>query len=247
MTTTDDHGRDASQTESVETVDMNTEVIVIRLSDVARAEEFYRRLGWRLDATPPNVVQFTPPRFLVLGPLGPTLRSAVPGSAPAYLVASDIEAAELHRRGGVEVGDLSPLGPDGLVSGPDPERRSYRTRATFSDPDGNNWVLQEVTTRPPGRVDPGATTFSSVSDLAGALRRAEPRTASTRSAPAGRPGLAHLVCHVRRGRTGRASPCPSERHSPGQVFTRQSTGARRCQARLRLDDQFQGVWLVWCV
>ena len=174
MTTTDDHGRDASQTESVQTVDMKIEVIVIPVSDVARAKEFYRRLGWRLDATPPSVVQFTPPSSWCSVQFGPTLSSAVPGSATAYLVVSDIEAARAALvAAGVEVGDLSHLGPDGPVSGPDPERRSYRTRATFSDPDGNNWVLQEVTTRLPGRVDPGATTFSSVSDLAGALRRAE--------------------------------------------------------------------------
>ena len=160
--------------ESVETVDMKVEVIVIPVADVARAKEFYGRLGWRLDTTPPTVVQFTPPGSWCSVQFGPTLSSAAPGSAKAYLVVSDIEAArDAVVAAAVEVSELFHLGPDGPVSGPDPERGSYRTRATFSDPDGNSWVLQEVTTRLPGRVDPGATTFSSATDLAGALRRAE--------------------------------------------------------------------------
>lgn len=174
MTTTDVHDRDASEAGQVGTIDMKIEVIVIPVSDIAHSKEFYGRLGWRLDATPPSVVQFTPPSSWCSVQFGPTLSSAAPGSAKAYLVVSDIDAArDAVLAAGVEVGELFHLGPDGPVSGPDPERGSYRTRATFSDPDGNSWVLQEVTSRLPGRVDPGATTFSSVSDLAGALRRAE--------------------------------------------------------------------------
>lgn len=172
MSTTDD--REPSRLRPVETIDMKIEVIVISVVDVDRATEFYARLGWRLDATPPGVVQFTPPGSWCSVQFGPTLSSAAPGWSKAYLVVSDIEAArDALVAAGVEVGELSHLGPDGPVSGPDPDRRSYRTRATFSDPDGNSWVLQEVTTRLPGRVDPGATSFSSVRDLAGALRRAE--------------------------------------------------------------------------
>jgi catechol 2,3-dioxygenase-like lactoylglutathione lyase family enzyme len=171
MSTADD--REPSRTPSVDT-DMRIEVIVISVSDVDRATEFYGRLGWRLDATPPGVVQFTPPGSWCSVQFGPGLSSAAPGWAKAYLVVSDIEAARNALvAAGVEVGELFHLGPDGVVSGPDPEHRSYRTRATFSDPDGNGWVLQEVTTRLPGRVDPGPTTFSSARDLAAALRRAE--------------------------------------------------------------------------
>jgi catechol 2,3-dioxygenase-like lactoylglutathione lyase family enzyme len=174
MSTTDVHDRDASDAGQAEAIDMKIEVIVIPVSDVARSREFYGRLGWRLDATPPSVVQFTPPSSWCSVQFGPTLSSAAPGSAKAYLVVSDIDAArDAVLAAGVEVSELFHLGPDGPVSGPDPARGSYRTRATFSDPDGNSWVLQEVTSRLPGRVDPGATTFSSVSDLADALRRAE--------------------------------------------------------------------------
>lgn len=171
---TDAHDRDSARMEPVEAIDMKVEVIVLAVSDVARATEFYARLGWRQDATPPGVVQFTPPGSWCSVQFGPTLSSAAPGWTTAYLVVSDIEATRTALlAAGVQVGELSHLGPDGVASGPDPERRSYRTRATFSDPDGNTWVLQEVTTRLPGRVDPGVTTFSSASDLAGALRRAE--------------------------------------------------------------------------
>jgi catechol 2,3-dioxygenase-like lactoylglutathione lyase family enzyme len=196
MSTTDVHDRDASDTGQAEAIDMKIEVIVIPVSDVARSREFYGRLGWRLDATPPSVVQFTPPSSWCSVQFGPTLSSAAPGSAKAYLVVSDIDAArDAVLAAGVEVSELFHLGPDGPVSGPDPARGSYRTRATFSDPDGNSWVLQEVTSRLPGRVDPGATTFSSVSDLADALRRAEmahgeheKRTARpTRTGPPGTP------------------------------------------------------------
>jgi catechol 2,3-dioxygenase-like lactoylglutathione lyase family enzyme len=157
------------------TADMKLEVVVIPVSDVDRAREFYVGIGWRLDVTPPGVVQLTPPGSECSVQFGANLTSAAPGSAQnTYLIVSDIEAARDELvAAGVEVGEIFHLGPDGPVSGPDPERGSYRSLASFSDPDGNSWRLQEITTRLPGRVDPGATSFGSASDLASAMRRAE--------------------------------------------------------------------------
>jgi catechol 2,3-dioxygenase-like lactoylglutathione lyase family enzyme len=164
---------DATSDASVARVDMKLEVVVIPVSDVDRAKEFYGRLGWRLDVTPPGVVQFTPPGSCCSVQFGKNLASAAPGSAKGYLIVSDIETArDKLVAAGIEVGEFFHIGPDGRVSGLDPERRSYRSRASFSDPDGNVWLLQEITTRLPGRIDPGATSFSSASDLASALRRA---------------------------------------------------------------------------
>jgi catechol 2,3-dioxygenase-like lactoylglutathione lyase family enzyme len=154
-------------------MDVKLEVVVIPVADVDRAKEFYKKLGWRLDVTPPIVVQFTPPGSWCSVQVGKSLTSAAPGSAKAYLIVSDIEAARSQLvSAGVEVSEFFHIGPGGLVSGLDPERRSYYSRASFSDPDGNVWLLQEVTTRLPGRVDSGVTSFSSASDLASALRRA---------------------------------------------------------------------------
>jgi catechol 2,3-dioxygenase-like lactoylglutathione lyase family enzyme len=173
MSTTDVRSNDASGTAGVETVDMKLEVVVIPVSDVDRAKEFYGRLGWRLDVTPPFVVQFTPHGSGCSVQFGTNLTSAAPGSAKGYLIVSDIEAArDALAAVGTKVSEIFHLGPDGRVSGPDPERRSYRSRASFSDPDGNNWLLQEVTTRLPGRIETAATSFGSASDLASAMRRA---------------------------------------------------------------------------
>lgn len=158
---------------SVARVDMKLEVAVIPVSDVDRAKEFYMKLGWRLDATPPIVVQFTPPGSWCSVQFGTTLTSAAPGSVKGYLIVSDIVTARDQLVGaGIEVGEFFHIGPEGRVSGLDPERRTYRSRASFSDPDGNVWLLQEITTRLPGRVDSGVTSFGSASDLASALRRA---------------------------------------------------------------------------
>jgi catechol 2,3-dioxygenase-like lactoylglutathione lyase family enzyme len=169
--------------------DMKLEVVVIPVSDVDRAKEFYARVGWRLDADFPfdngfRVVQFTPPGSVCSVQFGTTITSAAPGSARGlYLVVSDAEAArrELAARG-VDVSEVfhaetpgaqfQPAGTGGRVYGPAPDHASYRSFATFSDPDGNGWLLQEVTTRLPGRIDPAATSFGSASDLASALRRA---------------------------------------------------------------------------
>lgn len=164
------------------TVDLKLEVVVIPVSDVDRAKRFYGGLGWRLDADFAvgdsfRAVQFTPSGSPSSIHFGKGITSAAPGTASgAYLVVSDIEAAraELIDRG-AEVSEIFHREGPGqpAVSGRDPQRRSYRSYATFSDPDGNGWLLQEVTERLPGRVDTAATTFASAADLAGALRRAE--------------------------------------------------------------------------
>ncbi|MGK5741042.1 VOC family protein [Micromonospora sp. URMC 103] len=155
-------------------IDMKLEVVVIPVSDVDRAKEFYGHLGWRLDKTPPGIVQYTPHGSGCSVQFGPNLTTAAPGSAKEYLIVSDIEAARNALvAAGVEISEIFHTAPNGTVSGMDPERRSYFSRASFQDPDGNIWLLQEVTTRLPGRLEPGETSFSSVSDLASALRRAE--------------------------------------------------------------------------
>ncbi len=178
---------------SVARVDMKLEIVVIPISDVDRAKEFYRRLGWRLDADFAHgddwrAIQFTPPGSGCSVIFGKNVTAAAPGSAQGlYLIVSGIEAArdELLRRGveisevfhdadGVYAGTHEPYLFGRLrVSRPDPEHRSYRSFASFRDPDGNGWLLQEVTTRLPGRIDPATTTFASANDLASALRRAE--------------------------------------------------------------------------
>ena len=155
-------------------MDMKLEVVTIPVSDIDRAKDFYSRLGWRLDETPPWVVQFTPPGSECSIHFGKDRTSAPPGSFEnLYLVVSDIEAARAELVGrGIEVSEIFHPGEDGPVDGPDPARRTYSSLATFSDPDGNRWLLQEVTSRLPGRVEASATTFSSTSDLDDALRRA---------------------------------------------------------------------------
>jgi len=158
-------------------IEMKLEVVVIPVADVERAKRFYGSLGWRLDADIARgddfrVVQFTPPGSPASIHFGKGVTSAAPGSAQnVYLIVSDIEVAraELVARG-VDVSEVFHRGPGGFVNGVDPERHTYSSFATFSDPDGNRWLLQEVTVRLPGRVD-GAT-FSAAADLAAALRRA---------------------------------------------------------------------------
>ncbi|GAB4057372.1 VOC family protein [Catellatospora paridis] len=162
-------------TPGVADIDMKLEVVVIPVSDVARAEEFYGRLGWRSDQTPPGsgVVQLTPHGSECSVHFGTNLTTAAPGSARSFLIVSDIEQAhDALAAAGVQVSDVFHLGSDGPIKGPDPDRGTYRSRAEFADPDGNTWVLQEITNRLPGRVDPGATAFTSTTDLATAMRRA---------------------------------------------------------------------------
>lgn len=160
----------------VKAVDMKLEVIVIPVSDVDRAEQFYRKLGWRQDVTPPGsgVLQFTPHGSACSIQFGKSLTSATPGSAQrTYLVVSDIEATRNALvEAGIEVSEIFHLGPNGPVGGPDPDHGTYRSLATFSDPDGNSWLLQEITARLPGRIDTGVTSFSSETDLISALIRA---------------------------------------------------------------------------
>lgn len=154
-------------------IDMKAEVIVIPVADVDRAKEFYRRLGWRLDATPPSITQFTPRGSACSIQFGAALTSAAPGSAKAYLVVTDIVAARNALVDvGVEVGEIFHFGSNGITPGADPERRSYLSQAVFNDPDGNVWLLQEVTTRLPGRVETTSTSFATTEDLADAMRRA---------------------------------------------------------------------------
>jgi len=166
----------STERSNARTVDQKLEVVVIPVSDVERATEFYRRLGWRQDVTPPGsgVVQFTPPGSWCSVHFGKSLTSAAPGSARAYLIVSDIEAARRELvAAGIEVSEFFHLGAKGPAGGLDPERRTYFSLASLSDPDGNTWLLQEITTRLPGRVDAAATSFGDASDLAGAMRRAE--------------------------------------------------------------------------
>ena len=186
------YSNDAGEIASVKHADMKFEIVVIPVSDVDRAKEFYRRLGWRLDADFASgddfrVIQFTPPGSGCSVIFGKNVTAAAPGSAQGlYLVVSDIAAARDELRGrGVEVSEV--FHSDGVyagtdepylfgrrrISGPDPEHGTYRSFASFRDPDGNGWLFQEVTTRLAGRIDSAAMTFASANDLASALRRAE--------------------------------------------------------------------------
>ena len=168
-------------------MDLKLEVVVIPVSDVDRAKQFYKALGWRLDAdvAPDDtfrVVQLTPPGSPASIIFGTNVTEQTPGTAQGlHLIVSDIEAArtELLQQGA----DVSEVfhdaggvfhhgGTDARVPGPHPARASYGSFLSFSDPDGNGWVLQEITTRLPGRIDPVATTFTSADDLAAAMRRA---------------------------------------------------------------------------
>ena len=156
-------------------LDQKLEVVVLPVSDVERATKFYLKLGWRQDVTPPGsgIVQLTPHGSSCSVQFGAKLTAATAGSATGYLVVSDIVAArEQLTAAGIEVGEIFHLGPGGLMTGPDPERGTYRSRALFKDPDGNSWILQEITTRLPGRIDSGVTSYGSVSDLSAALQRA---------------------------------------------------------------------------
>jgi catechol 2,3-dioxygenase-like lactoylglutathione lyase family enzyme len=182
MSITQVRSEGANETAISRSADMKLEVVVIPVSDVDRAKRFYGGLGWRLDADfivddSFRGVQFTPPGSSCSIQFGRGITSAVPGSASGnYLVVSDIVAARAELAGrGVAVSEVfHRVGPGTpAISGPDPARRSYSSFATFSDPDGNSWLLQEVTTRFPGRIDGADTKFVSVADLANALRRAE--------------------------------------------------------------------------
>jgi catechol 2,3-dioxygenase-like lactoylglutathione lyase family enzyme len=191
MTATETGGEAAIKSSNSGAIELKLEIVVIPVSDVDRAKAFYAKLGWRLDADFASgddyrVIQFTPPGSGCSVIFGTNVTGAAPGSVQGlYLIVSDLEAArkDLLARG-VDVsvpfhdaGDVR-IGPDEpylfgrvRVSGPDPEHRSYRSFASFSDPDGNGWLLQEITARLPGRIDASATTFTASGELANALRR----------------------------------------------------------------------------
>jgi catechol 2,3-dioxygenase-like lactoylglutathione lyase family enzyme len=192
MSTNAVRGKEATSKAGVAAVDMKFEIVVIPVADVDRAKEFYAKLGWRLDADYDSgkdfrVIQFTPPGSGCSIIFGKNVTPAAPGSTQGlYLIVSDIQAArkELLERGveisevfhdaaGVYAGsDEAYLFGRVRVSGPDAEHRSYRSFASFRDPDGNGWLFQEITTRLPGRIDRTTTTFASANDLASAFRRA---------------------------------------------------------------------------
>lgn len=171
-------------------IDLKFEAVVIPVADVDRSKTFYSGLGWRLDADFAfdngfRVVQFTPPGSGCSVQFGAKITTAAPGSARGlYLVVSDIETARAElNTGGAKVSEVfhagapgaqfQPEGTSDRVSGAALNHASYSSFATFGDPDGNVWLLQEVTSRLPGRVAAAATSFDSASELAGAMRRAE--------------------------------------------------------------------------
>jgi catechol 2,3-dioxygenase-like lactoylglutathione lyase family enzyme len=188
--TTTENRSGASGTPGAGIVDMPLEVLVVPVSDVDRAKAFYASLGWRLDADRAvddfRLVQFTPPGSACSVQFGASLTTAPPGSAQGLMMtASDISAArEALVSRGVQVSEVFHCATgtacrfkdgDGMferVSGPAPDHTSYSSFVAFSDPDGNGWLVQEVTARLPGRVDPGLTSFRSASELASAMTRA---------------------------------------------------------------------------
>jgi catechol 2,3-dioxygenase-like lactoylglutathione lyase family enzyme len=204
-------------------VDQKLEVLVIPVSDVDRAKQFYGNLGWRLDAdfhfdNGFRVVQFTPPGSACSVQFGANITPAAPGLAQGFsLVVSDIEAArDAFVARGVKVSEVfhvatpgaqfQPDGTSGRVSGPAPDHASYRSYATFSDPDGNGWVLQEVTTRLPGRMDLAGATFASANDLARRVSACGGRPRRAREAHReARRELARLVRRVPGAGAGRRS------------------------------------------
>jgi len=154
---------------SAASIDTKLEVVVLPVSDVDRAKRFYSELGWRLDA---DFARADGSRAVQLTPPGSPASIQLDSKPLLYLVVSDIEAARAELKShGVDVSEVFHRGPSGRANGPDPKRPSYGSLATFNDPDGNAWLIQQVTKRLPGRVD-GDTTFASSRELASALRRA---------------------------------------------------------------------------
>ena len=250
MSTTEDSttARDAS----VGQVDMRLEVQVIPVSDVDRAKAFYERLGWRLDddVAPMDglrIVQFTPPGSGTSITFGQGLITAAPGSAEASLTVSDIEAAhdELVGRG-IEVSDIwhgPPFPVAARQPGPDPDRASYGSFASFTDPDDNTWLVQEVTTRHPGRMNSTETGYVSTADLesrasARRSRSPRPREAHRAITPVSplrpRQALAVLVRRLHDRRTSRHRPAfltaPAARPAP------RSSGCRAAAAGPAAED-----------
>jgi catechol 2,3-dioxygenase-like lactoylglutathione lyase family enzyme len=186
MSSVQDRSEPATDTAGRETTDLKLEVVVIPVSDVDRAKAFYEGLGWRLDADFADghgfrIVQFTPHGSACSIQFGTRVTSAPLGSATnMYLVVPDVQAArDAIARLGVAVSDVFHEGslgdrfhPDARVAGRAPDGATYGSFASFGDPDGNTWLLQEITTRLPGRIDPATTSFASATELSKALQRA---------------------------------------------------------------------------
>jgi catechol 2,3-dioxygenase-like lactoylglutathione lyase family enzyme len=201
-------------------VDMKLEVALIPVSDVDRAKEFYTRLGWRLDADDVmgndfRIVQLTPPGSGCSVSFGKGVTSAAPGSIRGALIVSDIEAAhkELVARG-IKPSEVFHGSPFSRISGPDPERQSYNSYVSFEDPDGNMWIVQEVTRRLPGRMDPRRQSLHQQTTCQTRCAERQPHTvnASTTGSktPTGRTGTQRTWWRSRQGRN-----CRSERRSAG--------------------------------
>ncbi len=218
-------------------VDLKLEAVVIPVSDVDRSKEFYVSLGWRLDADFPfdngfRVVQLTPPGSGCSVQFGSRMTSAAPGSAQGlYLIVSDIDAArddlDAHGANPTEVfhteapGAQFEVEPSGRVSGPAPGHRSYSSFVTFSDPDSNTWLLQEITTRLPGRIDAAETAFVDPRPCQrGSVCRGRPRRARDARRRATRRELARLVCRVHGGGASRRRPAHVTRsvRSPADLW-----------------------------
>jgi catechol 2,3-dioxygenase-like lactoylglutathione lyase family enzyme len=179
MSATEAH--DTASETAVGSAAMKLEVDIIPVSDADRSKQFYERLGWRLDADDApleglRIVQFTPPGSGSSVTFGKGLTTAAPGSAEGGLIVSDIEAAHDALAGhGIDVSNIwhgPPFPVEARQPGPDPERTSYGSFFYFTDPDSNTWLVQEVTTRLPGRMNSGETGYVSAADLESALRRA---------------------------------------------------------------------------
>ncbi|MGW0210990.1 VOC family protein [Streptomyces sp. NPDC003233] len=175
MSTTEKPGRGSSGTANLERFDTRIEVISLPVSDIERAKEFYVKIGWRLDDAPPGIIHFTPPGSACSVMFGTGFTKAAPGSSQGTILAvSDIEVARDQLiAAGVDVGDYFHFSPDGISPGLHPDRSSYSSLFSFSDPDGNTWLVQELTSRLPGRMGSEPTTYTSVNDLEASLRRAE--------------------------------------------------------------------------
>ena len=187
MSSTTDTASAAAETDTSLSPDLRLEVVVIPVADVERSKGFYQGMGWRLDADFAfnngfRVVEFTPPGSPAAIQFGTRITTAAPGSARGlYLVVPDVQAArEALARRGVEISDVFHPGAPGAqfaengerLSGPAPGHETYSSFATFSDPDGNEWLLQEVTQRLPGRIEATRISYASIADLAAAMRRA---------------------------------------------------------------------------
>ena len=245
MSSTEVHS--PSRDASIVKVDMKLEVQIVPVSDVDRSKQFYERLGWRLDDDVApldglHIVQFTPPGSAASVTFGTGLTTAAPGSAEGGLIVSDIEAAHHELTGcGIDASEVwhgPPFPPEARQPGPDPERTSYGSFFSFDDPDGNTWLVQEVTTRLPGRIDAAGTAFASTADLASALRRAQAPTASTRSARGGRTFSTGRV-KTRAGPPG--TPPTWWPSRPGRTCRRDRFRARRgCQEVQRPGPRARG-------